>query len=132
MSATRRNAPEYQHPRIVDLERFLAENAGASELRREPVPQVRSGLDHRTLTARIWRALDGGRSFQRPAHPNSNLVTPNSFERSIAGSGPVYIRAVSNTGIRSRAATSVCAVRLVSGMSRKSDWPPVACAEAAS
>jgi hypothetical protein len=34
MSATRRNAPEYQHPRVVYPERFFAENAGASELRR--------------------------------------------------------------------------------------------------
>jgi hypothetical protein len=34
MSATRRIAPEYQHPRIVYPERFFVENAGASELRR--------------------------------------------------------------------------------------------------
>jgi hypothetical protein len=72
-----------------------------------PWPQGRSGLDRRTLTTRTWRALGGGRSFPRPAHPNSNVVTPNSFERSIAGSGPVYIRAVSNAGIRSRAATKL-------------------------
>jgi len=65
------------------------------------------------------------------AHPNSNVVTPNSFESSIAGSGPVYIRAVSKTASSPNVAASDCAAALAFGMSTKIVSPFGTCAAAA-
>ena len=42
----------------------------------------------------------------------SNVVTPNSFVSSICGFGPVYMRAVSNTGVIPKSAISSFAARL--------------------
>ena len=66
------------------------------------------------------------RGDQRLDHPSSNVVTPNTRSRRSGRIGPVYMRAVSNTGASPWACASATASRLTLGTSRKTSSPPAA------